>query len=265
MPSGRPKDEDRLLKEIPKDGSTVGNVTLRERLGWSADKYWKVRDLLIDNKELALGRGKGGSVRRTKAIEFKATAEDQTTDARTGTASQVDEQQLYPRIARVLREEWSNDLRLEQFFVEQTAKQGSKSTGGKWTRPDLVLVSVTTFQNLWGRFVDVTSFEVKTHNNFDVTAIYEALAHRRAATRAYVLISVPPENADGLSERLDDMLEEATRHGIGLIVAADVSSYSTWDVRADPQVSQPDPETLDEFLETQIAEENKRQLRKWVK
>lgn len=259
-------DKESLLDNVPKDGSAIGNVTLRKQLAWDEDKYWAIRDELIDEEKLTLGKGKGGSVRRTPTTTpVEDVSVDEAQDAETETMRQDDEASLYPKIEIVLREKWSKEYRLEDFFVQQTAKQGRRETGGKWTRPDLVIVSVTAFQNLPGKFVDVSSFEVKAHNNFDVTAIYEALAHLRAATRAYVLISVPSEFAGGASKELDTMEEEASRHGIGLIIATDVSLYSTWDVRAEPQVKQPDPGRLDEFLETQIVDENRKKLRKWIK
>lgn len=57
-------DQERLLRLVPEDGSSVGNVTLRTTLGWEPDKYRRVRQELIDAGHLGLGRGRGGSVCR---------------------------------------------------------------------------------------------------------------------------------------------------------------------------------------------------------
>jgi adenine-specific DNA-methyltransferase len=59
-----------ILKELPKDGTAVGNMSLRERvverLGAKVteEDYFEARDELIAKGKLATGRGRGGSVRR---------------------------------------------------------------------------------------------------------------------------------------------------------------------------------------------------------
>ena len=55
-----------LLKLVPPDGEFIGNTNLirRTKLG---DKYWGVRDELIDAGFLIRGKGRGGSVARFAA------------------------------------------------------------------------------------------------------------------------------------------------------------------------------------------------------
>src|SRR5579872_1851181 len=60
----RRTDAEMLLELVPKDGETVGNKSLRTQLRWTEDKYWKVRDSLLDAGKLERGQGQGGSVRR---------------------------------------------------------------------------------------------------------------------------------------------------------------------------------------------------------
>jgi len=55
--------EKELLARVPANGTAVGNVALKKELGWEDEEYWTVRDGLIEKKKLALGRGRGGSVR----------------------------------------------------------------------------------------------------------------------------------------------------------------------------------------------------------
>jgi len=47
----------------PEEG-TIGNKSLRARLRWSEATYEKIKWQLLDDGEIALGRGKGGSVSR---------------------------------------------------------------------------------------------------------------------------------------------------------------------------------------------------------
>ena len=59
-----------ILKELSKDGTAVGNQSLRERIAERLDAkvreedYFEARDALIEEGKLETGRGRGGSVRR---------------------------------------------------------------------------------------------------------------------------------------------------------------------------------------------------------
>jgi len=57
--------EQNLLSSVPADGTTIGNQTLRERLGWTEADYATARDALVARGMLEKGKGRGGSVRRT--------------------------------------------------------------------------------------------------------------------------------------------------------------------------------------------------------
>ena len=71
---------------------------------------------------------------------------------------------------------------------------------------------MTTYVYVPGRHFDVATFEIKAADWIDVTAVYEALAHRRAATRAYVILNVP-ESQQQLSQ-VESLLEQARGCGV---------------------------------------------------
>jgi hypothetical protein len=50
------------------------------------------------------------------------------------------------------------------------AERGSKVTGGRWTRPDLVSVALRTYRYLPGKYLEVVTFEVKAADAITVTA-----------------------------------------------------------------------------------------------
>jgi len=50
------------LKQLGGSKEPVGNITLREQLGWNEIKYRRIHGGLIDQQKLIAGRGKGGSV-----------------------------------------------------------------------------------------------------------------------------------------------------------------------------------------------------------
>jgi hypothetical protein len=259
-------DERTLLNHIPDDGESVGNTALRRSLGWIDAKYWEVRDSLIDKNLVILGRGKGGSVRR-KLDVLTPTEDAARPDAPIEADRQREavEERLYKPIASVLEKTWSKDVRLDEFFIQITARGGRRETGGTWTRPDVVAVYVSNHQHIPGKFVEVVAFEVKTHENCDVTSVYEALAHLRAATRSYVLVVVREDELRNLEKLLDQMAVEAGRHGIGLIVASNEENYDTWDFQVEAVAHPTDLAKLDEFIEAQISDDNKKRLAKWIK
>ncbi|MDW8244827.1 MAG: hypothetical protein RMJ88_16585 [Thermogemmata sp.] len=267
-------DEHLLLSKVPLDGSSIGNKTLREILGWDEQKYWSVRDSLVDREILRLGRGKGGSVARVlPAYPITDTAVPETT-CETGESSKAEEpskailreDSLYNPLAEVLRDKWSKELRLDQVIVQVTARQGRRETGGTWTRPDIVVVNVANYLNLPGKYVDVITFEVKTAKELDVTAVYEALSHLRAATRAYLIVSMSPEEKEKMRTLLDIVTDEASRYGIGFIITPeDVTNYDEWDFLLDATPVQGVPSRIDDFLERQLSEDNKRALRRYIK
>ena len=53
-----------LLKKVPADGTSIGNQSLREALGWKEKRYDAARDALVEAGKLEKGRGRGGSVKR---------------------------------------------------------------------------------------------------------------------------------------------------------------------------------------------------------
>jgi hypothetical protein len=59
-----------ILKALPGDGASVGNMRLREQVAERLDAkvteedYFEARDELIAKGKLATGRGRGGSLRR---------------------------------------------------------------------------------------------------------------------------------------------------------------------------------------------------------
>ena len=60
-------DLETFLRQLPADGTAIGNIRLREALGWSEERYDSVRDALLSEGLAAKGRGKGGSVMRVGA------------------------------------------------------------------------------------------------------------------------------------------------------------------------------------------------------
>jgi hypothetical protein len=268
VPTGDISEKRRqLIEKIAEKGGHAGNVTLRSELGWDEEIYWAVRDSLVDSGVLELGKGKGGSVSLVSQAAPSNAPEEISAASSPGAAARVPESDLYEPVAEVLRNQWARDLRFQSHVVEVTAKQGRRETGGKWTRPDIVAAALRVFPHVPGKYFDVITFEVKPLEGIDVTAVFEALSHRRAATQAYVWLHVPKgaESNKQLVALLDRIEEEASRHGVGMIVGASPSDYSSWDLRLKASRFEPDPESENEFIAQQLSGMAQDELNRWFR
>ncbi len=257
-------DEQSLLNVVPLEGGTIGNQRAQDALAWDDDRYWAARDGLVDKGLVARGRGRGGTIRRV--INDVAVGDGAPSEQPQPSKNIVEEVirrevELYEPMATVLRGDWAKDRRIVGLLsVEIIANQGRRSTGGTWSRPDLVSVETRTFEYVPGKFLEVTTFEVKPTDAIDVQAVYEALAHRRAATRSYVVLHVPAHQLAALEETIKAVSLVARSHGIGVITASDPADYSTWEELEEALRVEPDPERLNEFIETQLSASLKKRI-----
>lgn len=89
-----------------------------------------------------------------------------------------------------------------------------------------------------------------------------ALAHRRAATRAYVWLHAPNSIEQTTEEAI---VTESKRHGIGVIKASDPVDYETWEELVEAARVEPDPQKLNDFITVQFSAGNKDELLKWMR
>ena len=112
--------EGQLLDGVPDDGTSIGNKRLRDEvLKWEIDLYLAVRDRLIDDGSLIVGRGKGGSVRRLidevppEPIEVEDQVKEPAVAEPARAAPFPDESSLYGPMTEVIRDRWIRDQRFE--------------------------------------------------------------------------------------------------------------------------------------------------------
>lgn len=259
------ESEKTLMEQLQLLGNSAGNYSMIERLGWDEDRYWKIRNRLVESGQLKRGRGRGGSISfgSVPTAPVRAPCGPETVSRPLG----LPEDRLYEPVAKVLRGEWATDMGFRDHAVEVTARQGRRDTGGVWTRPDIVVASLRVFPHIPNKYFDLITFEIKPLSNIDVTAVYEALAHRRAATQAYVWLHVPAECMENeeTNNLLETVMEEASCHGIGMIVGSDPADYSTWDIRLSAARHDPDPESLNDFIAQQLPIAAKDEMAKWFR
>lgn len=245
-------DDAELILGLVPESSPIGNKSICKALGWDFQdsRFWTARKELIDAGLVIRGKGNGGSTTRVLPDEV-ATNPD--SDALSTSIQQ--ETDLYQPMLKVLRQGWSSDRGVNPVAVVDTSRQGKKDTGGRWTRPDLVVVTVRQFKYLPGKFLELIKFEVKLLSGLDVMAVYEALSHRRSATHAYVAVYGPDsELSAGAKSRVDEVCSLAREHGIGVIYFSDPDDYETWDEQVAPERHEPDPSDLNNFITVQLKD-----------
>lgn len=176
----------------------------------------------------------------------------------------VPEEAYYDVISEALQSLWLKEkFDRSQFYIENTSHRDSKIIG-PWTRPDLTLVSYKRFPWTIGNEFDVVTFEVKRPDYANVLAVFEALSHGAAATRAYVVFPVEEaawrrEN-EAQAQRVHD---ECVRHGVGLILVdpSSVKPIANHVLRAARH--EIDHEKCSDFLGAVVSEEGKKRISAW--
>jgi hypothetical protein len=275
-----------LLHLVPESGQNIGNVTLREALEQKVraagdelteDDYWSLRDALIDEGVLEQGRGRGGSVHRVMAVTTSpapaivtgevgynrspSIIESFPAEIAPEVAELKSEASLYEPFHRAIVEGYTKDNRIKRFISEVTAQQGRRATGGKWTRPDVTLAAVRTYQFTPGKRIEVITFEVKPDVDSALEGVYEALAHSAFAHRSYLAVDIR-EFKDEIPD--DRITHECTRHGVGYITFTDVTDYASYEVVCSARLFEPDPYDVDNFVRTQISSTKQDDLREFL-
>jgi hypothetical protein len=118
----------------------------------------------------------------------------------------------------------------------------------------LVIAAVRTYRYLPGKYMEVVTFEVKPFDAIDVTAVYEALAHLRSATHAYVIFHIPDDQDESVQLTIEETCHVGRAHGVGVIVMGDPAKWDTWEEKEAARRVEPDPQRLDEFIAIQLSQ-----------
>jgi len=259
-PDERRRLSETLFSLVPKDGTSVGNVTLLQRFREAAGRelaeedYWEVRNELIAQGLLEKGRGRGGSVYRVQQVEARQVPARKT---------KIREGDLYSMVGQYIETTWVKDNGITQFVLERTASQGKRKTGGKWTRPDFALIALKSFPYIPGKALELIRFEVKPENDYRIEGVFETAAHSRFSTKSYLLIHLPsgPPNT-GEFQRV---VRECERFGLGLISFADPKNWNTYETIQEADRRNPDPADVNGFISSQVSKGSQTRVLEMVK
>ncbi|MGB3088122.1 MAG: hypothetical protein WBC53_10450 [Phycisphaerae bacterium] len=255
-----------LYELVPADGQAAGNVTLRkevrarakEKLGLdlSDEDYWLVHGALHTEGKVQIGRGYGGSLRRTQAVS-------KPTIPASGTGYKG-EFSLYKPFLETIQRDWARQKSIpsSSFVAEVTAQKGSKDTGGRWTRPDVTLIAVRTYPFVPGKALEVITFEIKPLGVYSIEGVFETASHSTVANRSYLCFQVPKDFDETL---LDRVQRTAERFGVGVITFVDPSSFETFNTLVEAEHQLPDPAEMSSFIGSQIGHSNQLRLQELIR
>lgn len=232
-----------IVVELDRAGEQLTRTTLVRRLKIPSDVFDEAVQYGCDNG--IIGWGKQNYYKKLKSFV-------------------VPEESYYDLIQASIESIWLADrYDSADFYVEKTARRDSKIEG-PWTRPDLTLVSYKRFPWTIGTEFDVVTFEVKRPDSANVLAVFEALSHASAATRAYVVFPVEPKawrtSNPAQEKRVRD---ECIRHGVGLILAYRKGAKVVQEHLLRASRREIDHEKCSDFLDAVLTDEGKRRISAW--
>ncbi len=242
-----------ILKCIPKDGTFVTNKAVREKARLDKSIYIIARKRLLQEGVIGRARGMGGRV-------YRLGAPPPPKDPKK--PGKKLESALYAPVEEVLREAWTAENSITDFIIQTTANQGSKKTGGKWTRPDIVVVAVQRFKYVPGTVLTLATFEIKAEGRWGIESVYETAAHSTFAHKSYLAIHAPKLSLVAESPDFERLIDHAERFDIGVMVFEHPSDWDTYEVVLEADRREPDPVDVDDFLQTQLDKANKSDLLK---
>jgi hypothetical protein len=241
-------------------GGACGNGRLRTALSWDEEFYWRVQGKLVEEGRIAPGRGRGGSVRISESDAISAAIKHDAVDL--VTTERLAERDLYAPIRATIDATWIKRFGFDGVKVEETHSQGSKKTGGTFTRPDITVIGLRQYVFLPKRLEAIT-FEIKPADSVGIMGVLEAVAHREASNLAYVIFAVSRLKFDESIEA-ERIFELAQKFGVGLIAVENPDRVETWEIIIDAVRHEPDPARLDRFLNDLPNDALKKQIHKWM-
>lgn len=229
--------------------------------GEATPAYWEAEQKLVDQGRIERRQGRNGGIYLIdEPISSDADLADVAAEAaRDEISGELDH---YDPIVSQIEAHWISQLGYTKVFCAKTALQGRRATGGKWSRPDVILCTISDWIFSSRHEGEVRTIEIKRFEALDVLAVYEALSHKSRSHYAYLLIVNFPRDPNSDEKSLfDNVLAVAGKNGIGVITAVDSNDWSTWTFELSPAKSDADNQSIHQLLMDQFPPEKRDQFR----
>ncbi len=225
-------DEEKVLQVLKEAEGPLSMTEVMRLAGLEGPSYYHASGSLAHDGLINWGAGaNGGSMSfagdtRHQAFEIDFTQPEEPTVAFN---EKLAEKDLYDGIETSLRDSWRITQGMFNSMLVRTAHLGKRKTGGRWTRPDFLLICAQGYPHIPGKHMEVIAWEVKPYDEIDIRAVYESLAHHRNGTSANMLLHAKESgNSKKVEENIGIIFKECIRYGIGLIIVPNPSDIKTW-------------------------------------
>lgn len=142
-----------------------------------------------------------------------------------------------------------------------TATAGGTGTG-VWSKPDLCIIALTRPKYGFTWQIDLHGFEVKRSGNCNAQSVHEALNHTALVHFTHLVWHC--ERWDDRDDGCASVLERCSHFGVGLITFSKPKDPKTYVVRVPGRRHAPQPDAIDEFIETRLPDAERLKLAGWL-
>ncbi len=233
----RPSDRERVLNLLAETGG-LSNARIKLELSLGDERYDEVRASVIHEELAEKYVCRGGGLRLTRKGEREVSPKYETT------SSVEKEKDLYAPLVDAIQRDSPESLAFDTASLRKR---------GKWQNPDVTQVSVEVYPTLRKRRVLLTTFEVKQWGVWDVNAVFEAASHARFAHEGFVLLEWPEKGFTLSDPRLDKVVRECQRFGIGLATLEPHYKHYRMHVRLEAASNEPSDASVEEWLDYALS------------
>ena len=249
------KNDDRLTKNelVNKFISDLGE-----------ELYYQAEDALIEEELIERCLGRNGGIRRLVQQDDSQSQIDPESSDSIAEESLQREKDHYEPALKQIEKHWTDERSEKHIYGAVTAYQGKRSTGGRWSRPDITLCTVSKWIFSSRPEGEIITIEIKLFDKkkFDInevyTGVYEALAHKSRSHYSYLMIAnfpkqeelekLTPKKKKIFEQGFDRVMSAAARHGIGIITAPNSNDWITWEFPLEPIRSNAGHREINQFL-----------------
>ena len=262
------KVKDEILQALEDNG---GRMTKDELINkffqrYGKDLYYKAEQDLVDKNCIVRRPGYKGGRYLVQQDDSQSQVDPESSDSTAEESSPEGENESYhyKLVIEQIQQHWADEQDVKHVYVARTAHPGPVPTGGRWSRPDITLCTVSEWIFSSRPEGEVTTIEVKVFNDqLDIVGVHEALAHKSRSHYSYLMIVnfrtkkldfEQEKDFDKIRENYDRIRVAAARHGIGIITVPDSNDWSTWEFPLEPIRSDADRQEINDFLLNQFPE-----------
>lgn len=268
---GHQTREEEFLRKLM-DRGAASNRELQEILRWNDAEYQATKMRLLEREMIWVGPGRGGTLGVYEDVEEDLT-ESKNDDVESeqvaglGATRKQKERSLYAPILSFIRraENWDiifgsvdgtylNGDGAPGFWAEDTSNKGrGRGAIGKWTCPDISVVSIHSSRFFPVPMLDLYTFEVKSSDNLDVVGVHEAAAQGRRSNLAFAIYQLAKEEQDDKDKaRVQPLVDTAIQLGVGLLTVVGegkgIEDRQHWNCRVKPVRRELSPWVASHFI-----------------